>query len=68
MGSNGLKLYNSIRDDFEKESVRGTKKKFGRKKDFIMTKQVKRMKKFLYQEIKNGLKILYVNYGKKEIK
>lgn len=25
MGSNGLKLYNSNRDDFEKESVRGTK-------------------------------------------
>lgn len=65
MGSNGLKLYNSIRDDFEKESVRGTKK-IERNKDFIMTKQVKRMKKFLDQEI-NGLKIPYVNYGKKEI-
>lgn len=32
-----------------------------------MTKQVKRMKNFLNQEIKYGLKILYVNYGKKEI-
>lgn len=26
MGSNGLELYDSIRDEFEKESVRGTKK------------------------------------------
>lgn len=50
-----------------KKKVWGVRKKIEGNKDFIMTKQVKRMKKLLDQEIKYGLKILYVNYGKKEI-